>query len=383
MARVSTTGDDSDGRPNAFTIDSDVIRDNVRRIRGGYDGDFTFVASLKANAYGFGLLRVAQAVIAAGADALAVASVDDAVDLRASGVRQPIILYGGTRPNPRVIAEVVANDITVTILDEADVRAYGSAGARVRALVKVDVGLERLGGLPSEAVAVARLVDREPSLALAGLYTHLHVPAGPLADVSAYIEWQYGRFVAAVAELEGEGIAVPLRMAASSGTLRLTDAMSLNAIDIGSLLYGLDTAGPADRDLGLGSALVSITSRLTQVRPRERTEFAALSPIPTGRPMVLGVIPFGTTDGLLALSAGEVLIRGRRARVLSISLEHARLDVTGIDAETGDEVVIVGRQGDDEITMRDVAAANHLHSPGVVPALVGRAVPRIYLGGAG
>ncbi len=381
MTGVAQTADAADGRPNALTVDLDAIRDNLRLIRSGMDEGFTVVASLKANAYGFGLLGVVEAVLAGGANAVAVASVDDAIALRSSGVRVPILLYGGARPGPRVIADVVANDLTVSILDEADVRAFASAGARVRALVKVDVGLERLGGVPDEAVAVARLVHQEPGLDLAGLYTHLHVPAGPLEEISAYLGWQFRCFVAAVAELEAEGIPVPLRIAASSATLRLTDAMHLNGIDVGSVVYGVDTAGPVSREVGIRSALVGITSRLTQVRPRERTEFPRQSPIPTGRPMELGVIPFGASDGLLGISTGAVLIRGRRAPILSISLEHARLDVTGIGAVAGDEVVIVGRQGGDEISMRDVASANHLHSPGVVPALVGRAVPRRYVGG--
>lgn len=380
MALDPAVEDAIDARPNSMNVDLDAICDNVRRLRTRLGGDFTFVASLKANAYGFGLSTVAPAVLSAGADALAVASVDDAIALRESGIREPIVLYGGTRPNRRVVGEVAIHDITVTILDEADVEAYGASSAAIKALLKVDVGLERLGAPPSEARAIARLIDRHPTLELAGLYTHLHVPRGRVDEVSAYLEWQFARFVAVISDLEREGVAIPLKMAASSGTLRLSDAMTLNAIDVGSLLYGLEPPGPTDRDLGLRSALISVTSRLTQVRLRDRTEFVDQSPIPTGRAVRLGVIPFGATDGFLGLSVGYVLVRGQPAPVLAISLEHARLDLTGIDAEAGDEVVIVGRQGDEEITMRDVAAANHLHSPAVVPVLVGRAVPRAYVG---
>ena len=369
---------DVDARPNAMHVDLGAIRDNVRRLRRGLGEGDTFVAALKANAYGFGLAAVAPAVLEAGADALAVAAVDDAIALRELGVRQPIILYGGTRPTPPVVAEVVANDLTVTILDTADLATYAAAGSPVRALVKVDVGLERLGVLPEQAAGVARLVAVDPNLVLAGVYTHLHVPRGSVERVTEYIEWQFKRFVGVIDELQRDGIEVPLRMAASSGTLRLTDSMTLNAIDVGSLLYGLEPPGPEHIDLGLRSALIGITSRLTQVRPRERAEFTDLSPIPTGRSMTLGVVPFGATDGFLGLSAGHVLVRGQRAPVLAISLEHARLDLSGIDAEAGDEVVIIGRQGDAEITMRDVATANGLYSPAVVPVLVGRAVPRRY-----
>jgi alanine racemase len=370
-------------RPNAMTVDLGAVSHNVRRLKAQSGEGVTFVAALKANAYGFGLRAVAETVLAAGADALAVASLDDAISLRESGVRTPIMLYGGTRASRQVIHEIVTHDIIVTVLDEADIAAYGSAGSTVRAMVKVDVGLERLGVEPHRTAELVRRLVGQPGLDLAGMYTHLHVPRGKITDISAYVEWQYRRFVDVITELERDGIRVPLRIAASSGSIRLSEGMTLNGIDVGSLLFGLEPPGPTDRDLGLRQALVGVTSRLTQVRPRFRTDFPDQSPIPTGRAMLLGVIPFGATDGFLGLSAGHVLVRGRRAPVLSISLEHARLDVTGIDdAEAGDEVVIIGRQGDDEITMRQVAAANGLYSPAVVPVLVGRAVPRIYLADA-
>ena len=155
--------------------------------------------------------------------------------------------------------------------------------------------------------------------------------------------------------------------------------MTLNGIDVGTLLFGLDPAGPPHRDLGLRRAFIGLRSRLSQVRDTQRDEFAEFSPIPAGRPVRLGVIPFGAVDGLLGLSVGHVLIGGRRAPVLAISLEHTRLDLTGIDARAGDEVVVIGRQGDEEITLHDVATANRLHNSAVVPVLVGSGVVRRYV----
>src|SRR3954470_7295654 len=279
-------------RPNAMTVDLDAVAHNVRELKNQAGDGVTFVAALKANAYGFGLNAIANTVLAAGADMLAVASVDDAIALRGSGIGAPIMLYGGTRPDPQVIAEVGAHDIIVTVLDEADVVAYGSAGTTVRAMVKVDVGLERLGVEPGSAAALVRRLVSQPGLELAGLYTHLHVPGGTMTDISAYVDWQYRRFVDFLTELDRDGIDVPLRIAASSGSIRLSEGMTLNGVDVGSLLFGLEPPGPTDRDLGLRQALVGVTSRLTQARPRLRTEFVDQSPIPTRRPMILGVIPF-------------------------------------------------------------------------------------------
>jgi alanine racemase len=373
---------DPDARPNAMHVDLGAIGHNVRELRRGLVGGGTFVAALKANAYGFGLEAVAPVVLAAGADRIAVAAVDDAIALRRQGITAPLMLYGGTRPSARVLGEIVEHDLAATVVDDADVDAYARARARLRVLLKVDVGLERLGAEPPDAARIARRIAESPDLVLEGLYTHLHVPKGSIEEVTAYADWQYQRFTAVLDELDRDGIDVPIRMAASSGALRLTDRMNLNAIDVGSLLYGLEPPGPLGRPLDLRPAMLGLTTRLSQVRPRHRHEFKAQSPIPTDREIQLGVIPMGATDGLLGLSSGQVLIRGRRATVLAVSLEHARLDVSGIDdAVAGDEVVIIGRQGDDEITMRDVAVANGLYSPAVTPVLIARHVPRVYTGG--
>jgi alanine racemase len=180
---------------------------------------------------------------------------------------------------------------------------------------------------------------------------------------------------------------VPLRVAVSSGAIRLLDGMTLNGIDVGTLLFGLDPPNSSDlpgrerRDLGLRPALVRLVTRLSQVRDVRRDEFAAQSPIPTGRVVRLGVIPMGASDGFLGISTGEVLVGGRRGRVLSISLEHTRLDLTGIDARAGDEVVIIGRQGNDEISPREIAAAKGLYGTAQVPVQVTGAVARRYVGG--
>lgn len=382
MTAGSATDGPLDLRPNVLHVDLGAIAHNTRTLRARC-GDVTFVAALKANAYGFGLLPVARTVLAAGADMLAVVRVDHALELRAAGVTAPILLYAGVRPDPHVVAEIAAHDLTVTVVDQADLRAYSEAAPRpIHALVKVDVGLERLGVVPDEAPALIRAVSASPMLELAGVYTHLHVPAGPIDEVQAYVESQFARFSDVLAGLDRDGVAVPIRMAVSSGALRLTDAMTLNAIDVGTLLYGLEPPGPTERDLGLRPALVRLSTRLSQVRDRERHEFPEFSPIATGRPMRLGVIPMGATDGLLGYSVGQVLIGGRRAKILATSLEHSRIDMTGIEAAAGDEVVVIGRQGDDEITIREVATANGLHSTAVVPVLISPTVARRYLGGA-
>ena len=153
----------------------------------------------------------------------------------------------------------------------------------------------------------------------------------------------------------------------------------LNAVDPGHLIYGLLPRGRLHRPPWLRSALIGVTSRILQVKSVSRQEFAAESPVAAEQPTRIGVIPIGSADGLRALCCGEVLVRGRRCRVVgAMSLEHTRIDLSACpDAERGDEVVIVGQQAGEEITPAEVERSNGLGSAELALAAAA-SVPRIY-----
>jgi alanine racemase len=182
-----------------------------------------------------------------------------------------------------------------------------------------------------------------------------------------------------VEELEARGVRVPIRLFAASPFLLRFPQTFLNAVDPGRLLYGIimpDETPPA----GLRPTLRALTTRviaLKDITPRER--FAELAPFPITAPMRLGVIPAGTADGLGWLNAGRVLVRGRAVPILADpSLEHTRIDLTSVpDAQVGDEVVVIGRQGDAEITAAEVAARHSL-GPHQIAINVGPRVARVY-----
>ncbi|HEY4911099.1 MAG TPA: alanine racemase C-terminal domain-containing protein, partial [Methylomirabilota bacterium] len=156
----------------------------------------------------------------------------------------------------------------------------------------------------------------------------------------------------------------------------------LNAVDPGRMLYGITFPGETS-PVPLRPTLRALTSRviaLKDLAPRER--FAELAPFPVTAPMRLGVIPMGSADGLNWLHAGRVLVRGRSAPIVSgPSLEHTRIDLTGVpDAQVGDEVAIIGRRGDAEISVAEVASR---HGLGLhhVATTVGPRVTRVYFSG--
>jgi alanine racemase len=369
-------------RPTWFEIDLDAAvanLDTVRRLVGPARKIFAVV---KADAYGFGSLELGRAFAEHGADALAVADLADGVRLRRSGLTLPILVY----PNalPEAAPDVIAAGLIPTLTDLDAARAYENAVARAApgssldVFVKVDVGLERLGVSSDHAVKLVLAIRELPRLRLAGLCTHLHVPRG--ADPE-YIAWQFSRFTAVLDTLAGQGVDVPIRLAASSPLVLGYPSTFLNAVDPGRMLYGYrpsDIPAPAP----LRPVFQALKSRLIEAKdltPRER--FAAAAPFPIGASMRLGVIPVGMGDGFHRLNAGSVLVRGRRVPILARpSLEHTRLDLTTVpEAVVGDEVVLIGRQGTAEITLDEVAERHDL-DPLALALGVGPRVARVYVG---
>jgi len=364
-------------RPTALEVDLDAAAGNVRAVRRMVGPERTIYAVVKADAYGHGAAEMGATFLANGADALGVADLGEGIRLRERGITAPILVY----PNalPEAASDTLTHGLTPALVDLDSAQAYSRAAKEPRAVfVKVDVGLERLGVPAEQAVKLVTAMLELPNLRLGGLCGHPHVPGG---DDAAYAEWQLGRFTAVIDELEARGVRVPVRLLAASPFVLRFPHTYLNAVDPGRMLYGIAYASekpPAD----LRPTLRALTSRLITVKeltPRER--FAELAPFPVTGPMRLGVIPMGSADGLLWLNAGHVLVRGQKAPILvGPNLEHTRIDLTGVpDARVGDEVVIIGRQGDAEITLEDVARR---HGIGLhhVATTVGPRVARVYRG---
>jgi alanine racemase len=311
-----------------------------------------------------------------GADYLAVADVTEGIRLRGRGITAPILVY----PNslPAAAADTLAHRLVPTLVDLEAARAYSEAATGpCDVFVKIDVGLERLGVPAEQAVKTILAMLELRHLRLGGLCAHPHSEVG---GDPAYADWQLGRFTGVVDELEARGVRVPVRLLAASPFLLRFPHTYLNAVDPGRMLYGITFPGETP-PVPLRPAFRALTSRviaLKELTPRER--FAEAAPFPVTAPLRLGVIPMGSADGLRWLHADRVLVRGRTAPLIgSPSLEHTRIDLTSVpDAAVGDEVVIIGRQGDLEISPAEVAAR---HGLGLhhVATTVGPRVARVYL----
>jgi alanine racemase len=365
-------------RPTTLEIDLDAAAENVRAVRRLVGAECKLFAVIKADGYGFGAAEMGAVFVRNGADYLAVADLGEGVRLRERGITAPVLVY----PNslPEAAGDTLAHGLVPTLVDLEAARAYAQAATGpCEIFVKVDVGLERLGVPAEQAVKTIMAMLELGHLRLAGICAHPHAEVG--AD-PAYADWQLARFTAVVDELEARGVRVPVRLVAATPWVLRFPHTYLNAVDPGRMLYGMIFPGETP-PVPLRPTFRALTTRviaLKEFTPRER--FGDVAPFPVTAPMRLGVVPIGSADGMRWLHADRVLVRGRVAPIVaSPSLEHTRIDLTGVpDARVGDEVVIIGRQGAEEISPAEVAAR---HGLGLhhVATTVGPRVARVYFSG--
>ncbi|WP_298818912.1 alanine racemase [Chloroflexus sp.] len=343
------------GRPTWVHLDLTAIADNIRLLRA--HAGVPLMVVLKGDGYGHSAARVGRAALAAGADMLAVATLGEGRALRAQGINAPILVLGYTPPWQA--ADAIRLDLMVTLFDDDTAQALNAAarelGQRARVHVKVDTGMARLGLSVTEAGPfLARLSDL-PGIEPVGIYTHF--ARADEAD-PAPTERQIARFQTALNEITGAGLRPPIVHAANSAATLRFPAARFDMVRPGLACYGLAPSPASPLLPGMRPAL-SFYSEVAQVR-----EHPAGTPISyggvyvTSRPSRIATIPVGYADGLRRSPPWRfVLIRGRRAPIVGrICMDYAMVDVTDIPGvQRGDAVTIIGRQGDDEIGVDEIA----------------------------
>ncbi len=347
-------------------------------------------AVVKAHGYGHGGPAVARAALAGGATRLAVALVDEGVELRQHGVTAPVLLLSECGLD--AVEMTIAYGLTPTVYSVESIAAFASAaraaGQRLAVHVKVDTGMHRVGVAPEKLPDVVAAVVAEPMLELEGVWTHLPVADGGAEVDRQFTSTQLDVFERLVAGLEAQGVSVPLLHAANTaGTIAFPKAR-LGMVRCGLGLYGYLPGAPvhaAFAEQTGGETLVpamSLKARVVAVRTLdagERPSYGRLRPLP-GR-AVVATVPIGYADGVprALFGAGyEVLIGGRRRPLAGmVTMDQIVVDC-GADnsVQPGDEVVLLGRQGDETITADDWAVLLGTISYEVVCG-VGPRMPRI------
>jgi alanine racemase len=369
-------------RPTWLEVDLGAIGQNTHLIKEFVGPEVEVLVSLKADAYGHGALRVARTVLRNGAGWLGVATVSEAAPLRTAGILAPIVVFGFTAPWQA--REAVRLDLRATVYEAESARALARAaqdlGREVRVHVKIDSGMGRLGlraeDLP-DILAFWEELRGLPGLLVEGVFTHL--ATADSAD-QTYARRQIARFEAVLAALDERGLRPPIVHAANSAVLLTLPATHFNLVRAGIAIYGLPPSDEVRLPDGFRPALAFKTqvAQVKEVPAGEGISYGAT--YVTTAPTRVATLPVGYADGFRRGPAnwGEVLVRGRRAPLLGrVCMDQCMIDVTHIPGvRTGDEVVLIGRQGDDELTAEAVAARLGTIHYEVVAALLAR-VPRV------
>lgn len=370
-------------RPTRARIDLQALKSNFRHIKESLAAERPHdvprvIAVVKANAYGHGASQIALALEDAGADLLACADIEEGANLRAAGVRADILVFGALSVSD--LDGLFDCRLTPTISTPGAAEAVQAAAARYKAALpyhlKIDTGMNRLGFRFDNLHRTLPALLASDNLRLDAVYTHFataDLPESPL------FEQQRTRFERAVADVASLGGRPRYRHACNSAALLRDARVWYDAVRPGLLLYGI-VPPPLASTMAL-RPVMTLVSRVVAVKGMRLGEITGYGARFTAeRPTRIAIVPAGYADGLdLRLAGrGHVLIRGRRAPIVgSVCMDMLMADVTGMELSPGDEVVIVGPQGDDRIDVREMAA-----SVGTIPwevvCRVGSRIERVY-----
>jgi alanine racemase len=341
-------------------IDLDAVDHNVHVMRELVSPAGLW-AVVKANGYGHGAERVARAALAAGAEGLGVALVDEGVELRRAGIDAPIIVH--SEQPPEQLGALLEHGLIPTVYSVGYVDALKAAGSHgVGVHLKVDSGMQRVGAQPSEVEAIVRAIDgSDGAVTLAGVFTHLAVADEPDRGVS---ELQLAAFDAVLADIRAFHGDVPLVHAANSaGAMAVPDARR-SFVRVGIAMYGISPGHDLDDIAARLRPAMALKARVSHVK-----RVAAGSHVSYGwrhrfdRDTTVATLPLGYADGVprrlgtLPDRAGaDVLIGGERHPIVGVvTMDQLMVDVGSAPVEVGDEAVLIGRQGADVIRAEDWA----------------------------
>lgn len=362
-------------------IDHGALLENLAAVRRLAGGGKQVIAVVKANAYGHGDVASARTLLAGGVERLAVATVPEALRLRAAEISAPIlVLWGAGEPEA---APAVAADLELTLFDARSLRlleeAAEAVGRRASVHLEVDTGLGRQGSEPGSAVELGLGIARSRSLRLVGTYTHLAVPG----EDEAYSEVQLVRMARVLDGMRSAGVEPGLVHVSASGGILAGIGDFADAVRPGLALYGLLPAWAADREIGLRPvlSLSALPLRLFHLPAGAGIGYGLR--FHSERATRIATLGIGYGDGWPRSHAnnGWTLVRGERAPVVgAISMDGLTVDIGQIDGVTYDDpFVLIGEQGKARITADEVAAERRTINYEVTTALRER-LPRIHLG---
>lgn len=369
------------GRDTVIAIDLDAVAHNVRQFIQHLPKGKRIMAVVKANAYGHGAIPIARTALEAGASELAVAMVDEGIELRRAGIEAPILILGYTPPH--AIADAIQHRIRLTVFSDDVLREVEETAVRLQKKatihVKVDTGMGRIGLQPKEAISFITKALQSPHIIVEGLFTHF--ATADEVDKS-YTHYQEEQLAIVTRGLEKLGIQLPLvHSTNSAAAIDLPDHV-YDMIRLGISLYGYYPSKDVDHQK------VKLKPTLTL-----KTKIVHLKQLPAGWGVSYGktymaqgdewiaTLPIGYADGFSRQlsNRGHALVKGIKVPVIGrVCMDQVMLDVTqAMPVKVGDEVVLYGKQGNNQITIDEVADELNTINYEITTSLSHR-IPRIY-----
>lgn len=366
-------------RPLWAEINLDNLKKNYEEVRR-IIGDRKLLAVVKSNAYGHGAVEISKELEEIGADYLAVRNLEEGIELRSKGIGKPVLIMGYVFP--KQVNYVVQFSLTPTILSldfANELNSFlESYREKIKVHIKIDTGMGRLGIPYKESVDFIKEVKKLKNIEIEGLYSHFSTADEEDKD---FTREQFNRFMYVVHELEKEGIHIPLKHIGNSATVIDLPQFALDGVRVGIMLYGLKPSRFV-REINL-HPVMSIRGKIVFLKWIEKGESISYGrKFYTKRKSLIATIPMGYSDGYsrALTNIGEVIVKGKRVKVVGrVCMGKFMIDVTDVkDVSVGDEVTIIGRDGDEEITATEIAEKLDTINYEIV-SRISRSVPRVYI----
>ena len=345
--------------PTWVEINLDAIAKNVRNIKKLIGEKKELMAVVKGNAYGHDILEVSSVVLNNGATRLALARLEEGIFLRKAGITVPILILGLTLKQQAEL--LVSYNITPTVCEYEMIEKLSESAIKedkvVKVHLKVDTGMGRIGIFSYDILRFIKRIRALKNVEIEGIFTHFSV-----ADEKdkTYTEEQFRKFMEVLTVLEKEEIRIPIKHVGNSATLLDLPHMWLDLVRPGISIYGLYPSTEVQKTIKLIPAH-SFKTRIIFLKELSMGESIGYGRTYTTnqRRTKVASLPLGYADGYnrLLSNQGEVLVRGRRFPIIGrICMDQCMIDVTNLpQVEIGDEVVLWGRQGQEEITVEEIA----------------------------
>lgn len=340
-------------------INHQVLIDNVQALKGFLHPKTQLMAVIKADAYGHGAVKVAQTILQSGVDSLAIATLNEGIELREAGIVAPIMILGAIN-SIELVKDIVRYNLEPTLCTPHQASIFGETLAQLNATLsvhlKLDTGMSRLGTHWHNAVDFVQYIQQFPQLQLSSIYSHL----ATADDVDTTVmKLQHSRFEEAISALKTSGIKIPrLHLANSAGTL-FDRTLHYDMVRVGLALYGIYPAPHLQDKVKLQPAL-EVQARITQIKTLSPdTGVSYGHTFKCDRATKIAIVGIGYADGIPRLLSNKmkVIIRGEFAdQIGNITMDQLMLNVSNFpDLEVGEIVTLLGKQGNLEITADDWA----------------------------